>query len=287
MRIGFAGLGLMGAPMASHLCRAGSQLTVYNRSAGKTAGLTELGAVVAASPDELFAASDAVVLMLADDSAVDAVLGRGGDAFAKRVGHRLIINMGTHAPAWSATLAGAVTAAGGTFVEAPVSGSRGPAAAGELVAMVAGPVKARARATDIIAPMCGDIVDTGHIPSALTLKLAVNLYLVGSVALLAETTSFAASAELDLEQLVRVIGGGPLGSSVVRTKLANMVGNDFAPQATIRDVLKNARLIAEAATAAGADTPIFGLSHLAFQHAADLGYADQDMAAVLAHYRQV
>lgn len=286
MRLGFAGLGLMGTPMAANLCRSGVRLTVYNRSPEKAAPLVALGAERAPTPAHLFAASDAVILMLADDAAVDAVLDRGGPDFAGHVRGRLIINMGTHAPDWSRQLARDVTDAGGVFVEAPVSGSRGPAETGDLVAMLAGPAEAVAKAKPVLAPMCRDLLAVGEVPSAMALKMAVNLYLVGSVAVLSEAAHFAARSGVELAHLAAVIGEGPLGSGVARAKLAKMIGRDFTPQAAIRDVVKNARLIGESAAAAGADAPLLAVSRGRFELASAMGSDELDMAAVLTTYER-
>nr|WP_047167066.1 NAD(P)-dependent oxidoreductase [Sphingomonas sp. Y57] len=286
MRLGFAGLGLMGMPMAANLCRSGAHVTVYNRSPEKAAALVALGARQARRPADLFAAADAAILMLADDAAVDAVLDRGGPGFADHVRGRLIINMGTHAPGWSRQLARDVAVAGGTFVEAPVSGSRGPAEAGDLIAMLAGPPEAVAKAKAILAPMCRELVPVGDVPSAMALKMAVNLYLVGSVAVLSEAAHFAARSGVDLTHLAAVIGEGPLGSSVARAKLAKMIGRDFTPQAAIRDVVKNARLIAESAATAGADAPLLDISRSRFELALATGDGELDMAAVLSTYER-
>src|SRR5690348_11071140 len=111
MQIGFAGLGLMGAPMAANLVRAGFAVVAYNRSAGPREALRGLGAETVDTPAALFAAREIVILMLADDAAVDAVLDRGGPAFAQRAGGHLIVNMGTHAPAYSRGLEADVRAA--------------------------------------------------------------------------------------------------------------------------------------------------------------------------------
>ncbi|MEO7826292.1 MAG: NAD(P)-dependent oxidoreductase, partial [Allosphingosinicella sp.] len=198
MRLGFAGLGLMGAPMAANLVRAGFELAVYNRSAGPREAFRELGARVLSDAGGLFATCDTVILMLADDAAADQVLGRGSVDFAPRAAGRLIVNMGTHSPAWSKGLEDDICKVGGRFVEAPVSGSRGPAEAGRLVAMLAGRAEAVDAARPLLAPLCRDVVVTGEVPSAMACKLAVNLYLIASVAALAEAAALAAALELDL-----------------------------------------------------------------------------------------
>lgn len=138
MTVGFIGLGVMGQPMALNLARAGTKLVVWNRTPERARPLREAGATVAAGPAEVFAEADTVILMLADDRVIDEVLGRGTGRFAEMVAGRTVVHMGTTAPAYSAGLAADVRAAGGAYVEAPVSGSRGPAESGDLVVMIAG-----------------------------------------------------------------------------------------------------------------------------------------------------
>src|SRR5262245_29520574 len=133
MRIGFIGLGIMGTPMALNLLRSGQPLIVWNRSADKAEPLRAAGAEVAASAGEVFTQADAIILMLATQAAIDDVLGRGSALFAERVRGRTLIHMGTTAPEYSRALESDIRAAGGFYVEAPVSGSRLPAEAGELV----------------------------------------------------------------------------------------------------------------------------------------------------------
>jgi len=194
--------------MALNLLRAGHELTVHNRSAEPLALLHRQGARVAADADELFAASDTVILMLPDEAAVDGVLGRDAGGFSIPVRGKLIVNMGTHRPAYSKALEQKICAAGGAFVEAPVSGSRGPAEAGTLVAMVAGDDEAVARAAPLLSAMCAEIVPLGPVPSAMAMKMAVNLYLVATVAALAEATHLAQSLGLDLARFRAVIENG-------------------------------------------------------------------------------
>lgn len=281
MQIGFAGLGLMGAPMAANLVRAGFAVVAYNRSAAPREALRALGGETVDTPAALFAAAEIVILMLADEAAVDAVLGRGGPDFAQRVGGHLIVNMGTHAPAYSRRLEAEVRAAGGAFVEAPVSGSRGPAEAGQLVAMLAGAPEAMARARPLFAPMCREVVDVGAVPGAMAMKLAVNLYLIATVAALAEAANLARALSLDPELFSRTILSGALRSDVAAAKLDKMVRGDFAPQAAISDVCKNAALVAAAAAQAEAYAPLLGESRRLFEAVRASGRGGQDMAAVL------
>ncbi|WP_294945577.1 NAD(P)-dependent oxidoreductase [uncultured Microbacterium sp.] len=209
--IGFIGLGIMGVPMATHLVRAGFDVVVWARSAAPAAKLAAVGARVAADIDGVFAEAETVILMLRDEATVDAVLGRGTDAFAHLVAHRTIVQMGTFTTAFSQELAREVQRAAGRYVEAPVSGSRGPAIEGTLVGMLAGEADAVAHVEPVVAAMCGQVFRCGAIPAALSMKLAVNTFLITMVTGLAETFHFAERAGVDANILRDVLDAGPIG----------------------------------------------------------------------------
>ena len=267
--------------MAEHLARAGVPLVVWNRTADKTAPLVELGAEVAADLDELFGRTRIVLLMLADSSAVDAVLHRHGDRFAARVGGHTIVPMGTTDADFSTRLARDVVAVGGRYVEGPVSGSRVPAEAGRLVAMLAGEAADVAEIAGLIEPMCAQIVPCGIVPNALGTKLAVNLYLIAGVGALAEAYHFAVASGLDLDAFRAVLDGGQLASDVSRIKLAKLLGGDFAVQASIRDVHYNSRLVSDRASELGIAAPLLEVSRSLFAEAEALGLGGEDMVAVV------
>lgn len=280
--VGFVGLGTMGQPMALHLARAGIPLVVWNRSPGRDTEVVAAGARSVGSVEEVFAAADTVLLMLTDGEAVDAVLGRGTDRFARLVAGHVVVTMGTTSPAYSAGLGAEVAAAGGTYVEAPVSGSRKPAEAGQLVAMVAGPdADVRDRVRAVVDPMCARTLDCGEVPRALATKLAVNLYLITTVAGLSEAFHFAARSGVDLTQLADVIGAGQLASPVSTVKSAKLVDRDFSPQAAISDVFYNNRLIWAEARALGLATPLLDACHALFGETEAMGFGAEDMAAVV------
>ncbi|MFD0540101.1 NAD(P)-dependent oxidoreductase [Actinomadura luteofluorescens] len=127
---GFIGLGVMGQPMALNLVRAGTGLVVWNRTAAKCEPLRAAGAVVADDPAGVLRRTRVVFLMLADGPAIDSALGRGTPGFAANLRGRIVVHMGTTSPDYSRGLEADVQAVGGRYVEAPVSGSRGPAESG-------------------------------------------------------------------------------------------------------------------------------------------------------------
>ncbi len=281
MQVGFVGLGVMGMPMALNLARAGTPLTVWNRTVGKTKPLRAAGARVAADPADLFGECRIVFLMLENEAAIDAVLGRGTGDFAKRVAGHTIVCMGTSAPGYSRSLAADIDRAGGAYVEAPVSGSRGPAETGQLVGMLAGPSEAVAQVQPLLAPVCRQTVICGAVPSALSLKLAVNLFLITMVTGLTEAAHFAERTGVDMRLFREVLDVGPMASAVSRAKTVKLVSQDFTVQAAIFDVLKNSRLVFDVARAANLATPLLDASHALYGDALALGHGDQDMAAVI------
>ena len=274
--VGFLGLGIMGEPMARNLAAAGVPVVAWSRTPREVTGV---GAV--ARPVEVFAAARVVFVMIAGGEAIDEALGRGTAGFGGLVAGHTIVHMGTTSPEYSAGLEAAIVAAGGSYVEAPVSGSRVPAQHGELVAMVAGDPAAVARVRPLLTPMCREAVECGPVPQALLMKLAVNLYLISMVTGLAEATHFAQRHGLDLERLRGVLDAGPMASAVSRGKADKLVRRDFTPQAALRDVLMNNQLIADAARAAGIASPLLDVCHQLYGEALALGHGADDMAAVV------
>ncbi|WP_025139161.1 NAD(P)-dependent oxidoreductase [Achromobacter sp. DH1f] len=281
MTIGFIGLGVMGTPMALNLARAGTPLVAWSRSGGSFDALRAAGAHIADTIDEVYAQCRTVILMLANDAAIDATLGRGTPDFAARVQGHLIVNMGTTSTDVSRQLGADIRAAGGRYVEAPVSGSRKPAEAGQLVVMLAGEPDDVAAIRTLVQPLCRDSFVCGAVPSALAMKLAVNLFLITMVTGLTESVHFAERQGIDLALFADVLNAGPMASDVSRVKLGKLVTQDYSVQAAITDVLKNSRLVAEAARSIGIASPLLDASHALYGETEALGLGTSDMVAVI------
>lgn len=279
--IGFIGLGTMGEPMAFNLRKAGTRLVVWNRSSQKCEALAAAGALVASDPGDVFARCNTVILMMATGSAMDVVLARNTPAFAERVKDHTVISMATVEPEYSEALAADIRDAGGRYVEAPVSGSRKPAELGELVAMLAGEPADVLAVRPLLAPMCKECFECGPAPGALRMKLAVNVFLITMVTGLAEAAHFAGRYGLDINRFAAILDAGPMASAVSRIKLAKLCANDFARQAGISDVLKNSRLVVDAARTASIASPLMDVCTALYAQTESMGYADDDMIAVI------
>lgn len=278
MLIAFLGLGVMGEPMALNLARAGTPLVVWSRRPPASA---ELRALMAPSAADAIAQADVVLLMLANGEAIDTVLARDdGDLAALK--DKIIVHMGTTAPEYSQALAEDVIAAGGRYVEAPVSGSRKPAEAGQLVTMLAGDPDDVAIVRPLLTPMVREAVECGPVPQALLMKLSVNIYLITLVTGLAEAYHFAERHGLDLDRLTAVLNAGQMASDISRIKTVKLRDREFGVQAAIRDVHYNSELVANAARRAGIAAPLLDESERLFAEAVALGRGREDMAAVVA-----
>jgi len=267
--------------MALNLLGAGTPLVVWNRSPAMSAVLAKAGALVAKDLQDVFQRCEVVILMLRDAEATDTVLGRKGGTIQARVDRHTIINMATHSPCYSKSLEADIRAHGGEYVEAPVSGSRKPAEAGQLVAMLAGAADVVASVQPLLTPMCRKTVDCGPTPNALIMKFTVNLFMICMVTGLAEAMHFARSHDVDLGALVTVLDASPMASDVSRVKAAKLAACDFAAQATILNVLENTRLITEAARTARVASPLLDICHTLYAETDALGRKDLDMVAVI------
>ena len=281
MKTGFIGLGVMGQPMALNLARAGTPLVVWNRTPDRCAALRDAGAQVADSAGDVFRQARIVILMMATDTALDAVLGRHTADFATNVAQHIIVHMGTTSADYSRGLEADIRAAGGQYVEAPVSGSRKPAEAGQLVAMLAGELAAVEEVRPLLKPMCHETVICGPVPAGILMKLSINTFLIPMVTALAEAAHLARSYGLDMKQFQAVLDAGPMASNVSRVKVDKLVNEDFTVQASIVDVLKNNRLAAEAARHANLASPLLDVCFDLYTETVELGHGQADMAAVV------
>jgi 3-hydroxyisobutyrate dehydrogenase len=285
-KIGFIGLGTMGLPMARNLAASGIALSVWNRTP-KSPDAFPGGCNVEYAPSSraVLRGARTSILMLLNQEAVDAVLERHTAAFAENVQGKTIIAMGSVDPGYSAALADDIAKAGGTYLEAPVSGSRVPAEQGQLVCLLGGdPAEANA-AAPLLRPICKEQIYCGAAGDALRMKLAINLYLCSSLVALAEATNFARKAGLPLDKFSWAVAVGPLSSDFVTTKLPKMIEMDFAVQAGVADAHMSTCLIRTEAARLCSATPQLDVSSDLYARAVGALGPKVDMSSVIAVLR--
>jgi len=238
-RVALIGLGLMGSGMARRLLGASFPLTVYNRNPQPAALLAEEGAHVAASPREAAARADVVLSMVSDDVAARAVwLGEQG-ALAGAARGTVLVDCSTVTVGWIEELSRAALAAGCPLLDAPVTGSKPQAAAGELLFLVGGSAEALETARPVLAVMSRAIVHLGPTGSGALLKL-VNNFLCGvQAASLAEALALVERSGLDRVKAIEVLTAGAPGSPLIKTLAARMAARDYKPNFTLKLAAKD------------------------------------------------
>lgn len=237
--VALMGLGLMGSGMARNLLRAGFPLAVYNRTPEKAEGLARGGARVAATPAEAADGAEVVISMVADDRASRAVwLGEEG-ALARMRRGAVAIESGTVTVEWVRELATAADRQGVSLLDAPVTGSRDQAAAGQLLFLVGGDAGTLARVRPVMEAMSRDVLHVGGTGSGAALKL-INNFLCGvQAASLAEAFALVERAGLDAPRAMQMLTGGAAGSPIVRSLAERMANRDYSPHFVLSLLVKD------------------------------------------------
>ena len=205
MKVGVCGTGRMGSSIAQRLLTVGHDVAVWNRDLAKTKSLTDAGAKLFASPTELVENCEAIIVMLLNDDATEAVYrGPKGILKAKLAG-RLLIDMSTVRPDTMKSVGTAVTQQGAVFVECPVGGSTGPAKEGKLFGLVGGARDDVSRALPILEQLCRRIEHVGKLGSGATMKLAINLPLLVYWQALGEALTICTALKLTPDRLIDIL----------------------------------------------------------------------------------
>ncbi len=254
-RVGFIGLGIMGASMAANVLRAGFPLMVWNRTRTKTEPLAAAGAAVAQSPAELAAASDIIITCVSDTPDVEAViLGTHGVMHGVRTGS-LVIDMSTISPATTRQIAGTLGEQGVDMLDAPVSGGSEGAARGTLSIMVGGEAAALQRAMPVLQAMGQRITHVGPHGAGQTVKLVNQVMVVGNCLAMAEGLLLAQAGGVDLQKALEAVSGGAAGSWMLSNRGPQILARDWRPGFTIALQQKDLRLVLEAADQQGVPLP--------------------------------
>ena len=272
------GAGIMGSAMTRNLVVAGVNMRVWDRSPAATVPLAAAGAVVAPSAREAVRDADVVITMLPTADAVESVIFGDGvaDAFADGC---VWAQMGTIGVEATRRIAGRLAAQrpGVMFVDAPVSGSKGPAEQGQLLILASGPAAAAGTVRPVFDILGRKTVWLGEAGQGSVVKLVVNAYMSILIEGVAETMELADRFGIGHQQLADVIEGGPLDAPIADAKLHKMDRGDYAAEFPLEWALKDVDL---AISAAGGQAPPL-LAALSDQwHAAvAAGHGRQDISA--------
>ncbi|MEY2878763.1 MAG: hypothetical protein RLZZ15_1143 [Verrucomicrobiota bacterium] len=284
-RIAFLGLGIMGGGMARRLLGAGFPLAVFNRDRAKADALAAAGATVAATAREAAAGADIVFCMVADDAASRAMwLGVDG-ALAGAPHGAIAVDCSTLTVGWVKELATAADVCGCEFVDAPVTGSKNQAAAGELNFLVGGSAAALEKIRPTLAPMSRSITHLGPTGSGALIKLINNFVCGTQLAAIAEAFAWIEASGLDRTQALGVLLDGAPGSPLVKTVTARMTAGDFTPNFLLRLMTKDLGYAVQERAASGAPLATAAAARELFQRAIAAGHGDKDMSALVESFR--
>lgn len=281
MRVGIAGLGKMGAAIAARLMECGHQAIVWNRSADKAKPLVDAGAKLASSTAELAAQSEAILTILTDAEAIDAVyhgpIGLlSGDAKGK-----LFIEMSTVRPETEIALAEKVRGKGAAFVECPVGGTTGPARQGKLFGFAGGTTADVALARPLLDQMCRRVEHCGEVGSGAGMKLAINLPLMIYWQALGEALAISRHLNIEPARMMDIIADTSGASTAVTNRGPNIAtwlsGGDFgAVTFNLDDARKDIRTMIAEGHARGVDLPLIERTLACFDEASQAGFGQGD-----------
>jgi 3-hydroxyisobutyrate dehydrogenase len=287
--VAFLGLGRMGAPMATAIAGAGHQVVLYNRTRQKAEMVGErIGAAVAGSPAEAADEAAVVITMLADEPALLGVLDGTEGVLAGLRSGAVVVDMGTTGPEGVRRISARVAGAGGTLVDAPVSGSTATAEAAKLTIMVGGNDDAVARVAPVLKSMAEKIYHLGDVGAGAVAKLAVNniIYALGNA--VSESLVLAERSGIDRAQLYDVFENSAIAAPMVKYRHDAFLAPERTPPAfAMRLAEKDLSLIADLADSVHLPVPQARANLALIGAAVAAGLGDRDMADVAVYLREV
>jgi len=291
MKIGVAGLGKMGAAIASRLIEVGHQVAVWNRSAEKTEPLVKEGAVAAATPAQLAARSDAVITILTDAAAIDAVFHGPNGLLSGDVAGKLFIEMSTVQPQTEIALAEKVREKDAAFVECPVGGTTGPARQGKLIGLAGAKREDFERARPILDQLCRRVEHCGDVGAGASMKLAINLPLMIYWQALGEALAISRHLGFDAARMMDLLADTSGGTNALKNRgpaLAKMLGGDLSGPVTFNldDGRKDLRTMLAEAKSRGVELPLIERTLACFDEASRAGWGQRDGSSQAVYWSQ-
>jgi len=277
MRVAFLGLGIMGTGMATNLVKAGHEVTVWNRTPGKTIE----GARTAATPAEAAKGAEVVWMCVSDTAAVESLLfGRDGVEQSLTPG-MIVADSSTISPAATLKFAERVRARGADYVDNPVTGSKIAADAGSLVFIVGGAEASIERLKPLYAAMGKVFFRVGETGKGQSAKIAMNLQIALIYEGFAEGLTLAAKLGVDAETLLPLIQASMIRSGVVDYKAPFVLKRDFTPNFPMKLMHKDIKLMLDAAKESRVKLPALETVEEIYDVAVEDGNGDLDYSAII------
>jgi 3-hydroxyisobutyrate dehydrogenase-like beta-hydroxyacid dehydrogenase len=281
MKIGFCGLGLMGAPMVRRLLAAGHEVKVWNRSPAKAVPLAGLGAQVAGTPAEAATGVDGVLMCLFDAAAVESVVfGEAGVAQAS--GLRWLADHSSIPPDFTRSLGRRLAAAcGADWIDAPVSGGIAGVEAGTLAIMAGGPHTYFEQAAAVMRAYAGNVTHMGPSGAGQATKLCNQTIVAATIVAIAEAMGFAERNGIDVDKLASALAGGWADSKPLQVFAPRMIRAQARSIGALSTMLKDVDTVIATAQHSGAPMPLTAAVQQTLRIAAAMGLAEAELSAVI------
>jgi 3-hydroxyisobutyrate dehydrogenase len=279
-RLGWIGTGQMGELMAMNLLKAGYRIHVYNRTIEKTDSLVKAGAIRASSPKEIVEQSDISFVMLSEANAVKDVLTQEKGILEGIAPGKIIVDMSTISPEDSRAFARLVSEKGGIYLDAPVSGSVGPAKAGQLVILVGGEKAAMEICQPYFDVLGKETIHFGENGKGSAAKLSINLLLAIVGQGVGETLLLAEKAGLERGKVLEMISQSAMNTPLFAGKRDMYETGEFPAAFMLKLMAKDLGLIKDQADRLDVDLPLAEAAKDTYMSARENGEGDSDMAAV-------
>jgi len=280
-KVGFMGLGIMGAPMAANLLKAGYPLTVYNRTIAKAEPLAQLGARVAATPKALAQDSEIIITMVTGPEAIYELLFGPEGAAAAFGPEQVYINMSSVSPSFTLGLGKELAPTAIRFVDAPVSGTKKPAEDAQLVILAGGNRKRVESLEPLFLAMGKKMIYCGGVGQGSMMKMFINLLLGLMMAGFAEALNFGRLGGLNLEAMLDTVYSGAMNAPMFQVKAPNLRDKNYPAAFPLKHLAKDAKFVLDTAYELGAPVPAGQtLLHL-YRLGVAQGWGDEDISAIM------
>lgn len=280
-KIGWIGLGKMGILMSGQLIKEGFPVTVFNRSKDKEENLKTMGATVASTPAELIQQTEIIIIMVSDDTAIEAIFNGEQGLLSAGTNDKIIINMSTVSPGISRKMADLCKSQENNYVDAPVSGSVKQAEEGQLVIMAGGDDEIFQKVKPVLEKLGKLALRVGESGAGNSAKLAVNTLLAFHAQGLAEVITFANKNGISTEDLMTIINNSALGNVFGKIKGEAIINENYLAAFALKHIAKDLRL----AKAEGLDSALGETAYKTFQEA-EAAFGDEDIIAVIKQIRR-
>ncbi|XP_015947986.1 glyoxylate/succinic semialdehyde reductase 1 [Arachis duranensis] len=280
MEVGFLGLGIMGKAMSMNLLRHGFKVTVWNRTLSKCDELVEHGASIGETPAAVIKKCKYTIAMLSDPSAALSVV-FDKDGVLEQIGNgKGYVDMSTVDADTSSKISEAIKSKGGSFLEAPVSGSKKPAEDGQLVILAAGDKALYDEVVPAFDVLGKKSFHLGEVGNSAKMKLVVNMIMGSMMNAFSEGLTLAGRSGLNPSTLLDVLDLGAIANPMFKMKGPSMLKNNYSPAFPLKHQQKDMRLALALGDENAVPMPIAAAANEAFKKARSMGLGDLDFSAV-------